>query len=95
MEVKQIYTRLPDDEGGYLKFPALMVGDGMALAIFDEHLEVHLVKATDDPSEFDLIQQSNQMFYVGNDVETVMSDISKLTVVEFTRKYEHGDFREE
>jgi hypothetical protein len=95
MEVKQIFTRLPDDEGGYLKFPALMVSEGMALAIFDEHLEKHLVEATDDPCEYDLVQQSNPIFYVGNDVETVMSDISKLTVVEFTRKYEHGDFREE
>jgi hypothetical protein len=95
MEVKQIFTRLPDDEGGYLKFPALMVSDGLAMAIFDEHLEVHLVEATDDPNEYDLVRQSNPMFYVGDDVETLMSDITKLTVIEFTWKYEHGDFREE
>jgi hypothetical protein len=70
------------------------VSDSLALAIFDERLEVHIVERTDDPNEYDLIRASNPMFYVGEDVETVMSDISKLTVVEFARKYVHGDFQE-
>ena len=64
-----IQVRWPnDDEGGYFKVPGCLVAEGVALVIFDENIEVHLVDATSDDDEFDLLQtgsRSNQLLEGG------------------------------
>ena len=40
-----IQVRWPnEDEGGYFKVPGCLVAEGVALVIFDENIEVHLVE---------------------------------------------------
>jgi hypothetical protein len=88
-----ILIRWPNDEsGGYFRVPGYLVSESTALAIFDEHLEVHLVEATPDPDEYDLRYASNPMFYVGDDLPTIFYDLRTLTMSEFACKYTHSDF---
>lgn len=83
-----IYTRLPnEDDGGYLKFPARLISKNVAFAIFDEKLEVHVVKPTTIPDEYDLIFASAPVFYVGSDATSVFEEIRMMPLVELARKY--------
>jgi hypothetical protein len=88
-----IMIRWPNEEtGGHFRVPGCLVSPNTALAIFDSHLEVHLVEATDDPNEYDLRYASNPMFYVGDDLPAIFYDIRHLTFAEFAGKYTHSDF---
>lgn len=88
-----ILIRWPNEEsGGYFKVPGYLAGPNTALAIFDEHLEVHLVEPSPDPGEYELRFASNPMFFVGDDLPTIFHDVRHLTFVEFARKYTHSDF---
>jgi len=91
--VQPILIRWPNDEsGGYFKVPGVIVGPNKALALFDRHLEIHLVAATNDPNEYDLQYASNPMFHVGENPLDVFYDVHTLTVAEFAGKYGHSDF---
>lgn len=95
--VKVVHTpvqiRWPNEEkGGWFRIPGLIVAENVALVLFDENLEVHLVEPSREPNEYELRFASHPMFYVGNDLETVLHDLQRLTIVEFAAKYTHSDF---
>ncbi|HEU4965318.1 MAG TPA: hypothetical protein VFV52_15940 [Bacilli bacterium] len=96
MEMKlPILIRWPNEEsGGHFKVPGCLVGPNTALALFDQHLEVHLVVPSPEPHEYDLRYASNPMFYVGDDVPTIFHDLAHLTFADFTCKYTHSDFQQ-
>ncbi|KEO82518.1 hypothetical protein [Tumebacillus flagellatus] len=88
-----ILIRWPnEDTGGYFKVPGCLVDANTALAIFDAHLEVHLVTPTDHPHEFDLRFASNPLFYVGDDLPEIFHDLRRLSLLEFAGKYTHSDY---
>ena len=88
-----IQIRWPNEEkGGWYTVPGLLVAEGIALAVFDDQLEVHLVKQTSDVSQYDLQYASNPMFHVGDDMSTILHDLETLTMVQFAAKYTHSDF---
>lgn len=88
-----ILIRWPNEEtGGHFKVPGYLVSPNTALAVFDEHLEVHLVEPSTDPDEYELCYASNPMFYVGNDLPSIFYDLSHLTLAELACKYKHSDF---
>ena len=88
-----IQIRWPNEEkGGWYTVPGLLVAEGIALAVFDDQLEVHLVKQTSDVNEYDLQYASNPMFHVGDDLTTILNDLETLTMAEFAAKYTHCDF---
>src|SRR5690349_606402 len=88
-----ILIRWPNEEdGGYFKVPGYRIGANTALALFDEHIEVHLVDPSPDPYEYELRYASNPMFYIGDDLPTLFHDIHHLTLAEFAGKYTHSDF---
>ncbi|MBL0388159.1 hypothetical protein JJB07_16195 [Tumebacillus sp. ITR2] len=93
MTAQAILIRWPnEDTGGYFKVPGCLVNPNTALAIFDCHLEVHLVTPTDHPHEFDLHFASNPLFYVGDDLPEIFHDLNQLTLLEFARKYTHSEY---
>lgn len=96
MEMKMpILIRWPNEEaGGHFKVPGCLVGPHTALALFDEHLEVHLVVPSPDCGEYDLRYASNALFYVGDDVPAIFHDLTNLTLAEFALKYTHSDFHQ-
>src|SRR5689334_20015623 len=88
-----ILIRWPnEDSGGYFKVPGYLVSANTALAIFDEHIEVHLIDPSNDPSEYELRYASNPMFYVGDDLPAIFHDLHSLTLAQFAKKYTHSDF---
>ena len=88
-----IQIRWPNDEkGGWFTVPGLLVSEGVAFAMFDQQLEVHLVKPTSDVNEYDLKYASNPIFHVGDDLTTIFHDLENLTMVQFAAKYQHSDF---
>ncbi|MFD2170925.1 hypothetical protein [Tumebacillus lipolyticus] len=88
-----ILIRWPDEEtGGHFHVPGCLVAANTALAIFDAHVEVHLVTATEDPGEYELRYASNPIFYVGNDLPTIFYDLRHLSFAELAGKYTHSDF---
>lgn len=90
---RPIIIRWPNEEtGGYFRVPGCLVGDRTAFAIFDEHLEVHLVEPSHDPHEYELRYASNPLFYVGSDLPTVYHDLICLSFADFAGKYTHSDF---
>ncbi|PWK16149.1 hypothetical protein [Tumebacillus permanentifrigoris] len=91
-----IMIRWPnEDTGEYFKIPGCLVAEYTAIAILDNHLEIHLVTPTTDPHEFDLRFASNPFFYVGDDLPTIFHDISSLSLVDLARKYTHSEFVEQ
>ena len=94
MEWKQpIMIRWPNEEsGGHFKVPGCLVAPNTALAVFDDHLEVHLVEPSPEPWEYDLRFASNPMFYLGTDLPEIFHDLGHLTLAEFAGKYTHSDF---
>lgn len=94
--VQPILIRWPnEDTGDWFKIPGCLVNDRTALAVFDRHVEVHLVAPTDDPNEFDLHYASNPLFFVGDDLPTIFHDLLHLTLLQFASKYTHSDFHQE
>ncbi|KEO81430.1 hypothetical protein [Tumebacillus flagellatus] len=90
---RPIIIRWPnEDTGGYFKISGCLINENVSLAVFDEHLEVHLVTPTEDPNEFDLNFASNPFFFVGDSFQDIYFDLTHLTVVEFASKYNHSDF---
>ncbi|PWK11476.1 hypothetical protein [Tumebacillus permanentifrigoris] len=88
-----IVIRWPnEDTGSYFKIPGCLVNDNTALAIFDLHLEVHLVTATDDPNEYDLQFASNPLFYVGDDLPMIFHDLAQMSLYQFASKYTHSEY---
>lgn len=88
-----ILIRWPNEEtGGYFKIPGYLVGTNTALALFDQHLEIHLIEPSATLGEYELRYASNPMFYVGDDLPVIFHDIHHLTVAEFANKYSHSDF---
>ncbi|PWK05155.1 hypothetical protein [Tumebacillus permanentifrigoris] len=90
---RPITIRWPnEDTGEYFKIPGCMINENSVLALFDHHLEVHLVTPTEDPHEFDLQFASSPMFYVGDNFQDIYFDLMHLTIVEFATKYVHSDY---
>jgi hypothetical protein len=88
-----ILIRWPNEEtGGFFKIPGYLVGPNTAFALFDEHLEVHLIEPSPEQGEYELRYASNPIFYVGDDLPTIFHDIHFLTLAEFAGKYTHSDF---
>lgn len=88
-----ILIRWPNEEtGGWFKIPGVVVGLNVALAVFDEHLEIHLVSPSEEPLEYELRYASNPLFHVGQDLATLFYDVHTLTLAEFAGKYTHSDF---
>lgn len=88
-----IMIRWPNvDDGDYFRVAGLLVNESTALALFDGHIEVHLVTPTPDPNEFDLRYASNPIFHVGDDYPEIFHDIASLTIAEMAAKYSHSDF---
>lgn len=60
-----IMIRWPNtDDGSYFRVAGLLVNENTALALFDGHIEVHLVIPSPAPNEFDLRYASNPIFRV-------------------------------
>ncbi|TCP52822.1 hypothetical protein EV586_10765 [Tumebacillus sp. BK434] len=88
-----ILIRWPNEEtGGHFRIPGCLVAPNTALALFDGHVEVHLVEATGSPGEYDLRYASNPLFYVGDDLPEIFYDLRHLTLAELAGKYTHSDF---
>jgi hypothetical protein len=88
-----IVIRWPnEDTGGFFKISGCLVNDNTALAIFDRHLEVHLVTPTEDPHEFELQFASNPLFYVGDDLPEIFHDLAQMSLLQFATKYTHSDY---
>ncbi|ARU62198.1 hypothetical protein CBW65_15180 [Tumebacillus avium] len=88
-----ILIRWPNEEtGGHFRIPGCLVAPNTALAIFDGHVEVHLVEAAGAPGEYDLRYASNPLFYVGSDLPEIFYDLRHLTLAELAGKYTHSDF---
>ena len=89
-----IIVRWPHEEMEQdFKIPGILVNENVALTLFDEHVEVHLVEQSSTPGEYELRYASNPMFYVGNDLPTIVHDLTSLTFADFASKYTHSDFQ--
>ncbi|PWK07044.1 hypothetical protein [Tumebacillus permanentifrigoris] len=91
------WTEQDLDEEKVFKLSGLLLTNDTALVICDGNVEFHIVEQKAD-GEFLPIRCCDPIFHIGEEDAKylqVLDDLSKLSVVEFAKKYPHPEYLEQ